>query len=435
MKKYRAFLVVSFILVLAFPSISSADFNAAYEVNLARGISRMNNSDYAAAVDIFREMLRSNPDDPKIMLMLGISLSRNGIYPEAAEVLKKTAERQYEPARAYYELGVAEYKMGNFGASREYFARSGQMTKDTTLSSSADAFVADIDRVSKKRRYSLALTTGVQYDTNVPLLASDDAFTPDEETEKSDLRAILSVRGDVTILTSPVKVTAGYGFYQSIHTRLADFNVQDHVVQLRAEYPMTEKVLLEAAYLFDYTFLGGDDYSRIHTFTPAAKTELLKHMPTRFVYAHAKKTFFDLDLSETNDDRSGSTNTYGVEQILSVSRNLSFALAYYYETHNAREAFFSYNGNRFALGMNYSHNNQWLFAARAEYYDKGYSGRSDFEDKRRDDITRTFGLSWTKPLSPVFSVNVNQTFVVNSSNISFYAYDRSVTGIFLTARF
>ncbi|NJD57214.1 MAG: tetratricopeptide repeat protein [Nitrospirae bacterium] len=435
MKKYRAFLVVSVIAVLAFSSISSADFNAAYEVDLARGVSRMNNSDYAAALTIFREMHSSYPDDPKIMLMLGICLSRNGMYQEAAEVLKQTAERQYDPARSYYELGVVEYKMGNFAASREYFARSGQMSRDASLTSSADAFVADIDRVSKKRRYALALTTGVQYDTNVPLLASDDAFTSDQESNKSDLRAILALRGDLTILTSPVKITAGYGFYQSIHTRLADFNVQNHEVQFRAEYPVTEKVLLEAAYLFDYTFLGGDDYSRIHTVAPAAKIELLKHMPTRFVYAYAEKTFFDLDLSETNDERSGSTNTYGIEQTVFVSRNLSFALAYYYDTHNAREDFFSYNGNRFSLGMNYSHDNQWLFAARFEYYDKGYSGRSDFADKRRDDITRTFGLSLTKPLSPVFSVNINQTFVVNSSNISFYAYDRSVTGIFLTARF
>jgi Flp pilus assembly protein TadD len=76
MKKYQIHIIVIIMAVFLLSTTSSAEFNAAYEVSIAKGVSRMNNSDYAAAAGIFRDMLKTFPDDPKIMLVLGISLSR-----------------------------------------------------------------------------------------------------------------------------------------------------------------------------------------------------------------------------------------------------------------------------------------------------------------------------------------------------------------------
>lgn len=430
-----------------------ADFTPDYEVLMSRGISKIDSGEYDEAISVFREMLRANPDDTSAMLMLGIALNRKGSLTEAESTLKDVANRQYDLSRTYYELGVVYYKQGNYSASREYFKRAEQKSPEHSLTRSIAGFNSEIERRDNTKRFNLQATVGLQYDSNVTLRSSEDSpFVTNNSDlfgkhadEQADARAVLFLRGTVLITDAPVRTTASYSFYQSLHTHLSSYNVQNHEVELKASYSPTNRVTLELLNFLDYTFLGSEDYSKTLTFRPSVRLMLMDNMPTTLVYGYEKKNFFRIDLADNNADRSGYNTMFGIEQKITVTNNFFVTLSYYYDNNSAREEFASYVGNKYAMAAYYDYRNIWAMGARFEYYDKNYEasnitisdsfGNPAIWHINRKDIMRTFNLFFVRPITPLLSVSFDQTFIVNSSTSASFAYDRSITGIFLTARF
>jgi len=210
------------------------------------------------------------------------------------------------------------------------------------------------------------------------------------------------------------------------------------------------RVLLEAQYLLDYTFLGSDDFSNIQTLRPSIRLMLIDKMPTTLVFAYAKKNFFNSDRLEDNSDRSGFNVSAGIEQKIPVTHDFFLTLSYYYDNNNAQERIASFVGNKYAISAYYDHHNMWAFGARFEYSNRNFQqmesdsvwsfkpghGWDDWTLKmNRSEITRTYEAFLVRPINQTLSVALNQTFVVNRSKEISSSYDRSITGIFLTARF
>ncbi len=442
------------ILVIVMASVSYADLAPDYEVNMSRGIARIDNRDYDDAVTIFREILKATPNDANAMLMLGIALNRKGALRDAESALRDVANRQYDLARTNYELGVVYYKQGKYSASREYLKKAEQNMPDPSLAGSIAGFNADIDRREHTKRFNLQATAGLQYDSNVTLRGSgEDSFVSlnsslfDKESRKrSDSRAVLFLKGSALITDAPVRTEASYSFYQSLHTSLSSYNVQNHGLELKASYSPIDRVMLEARYMLDYTFLGSNDFSNIQTLRPSIRLMLIDNMPTTLVFAYAKKNFFSSDQLEDNADRGGFNVSAGVEQKIPVTHNFFLTLSYFYDNNNTRDGLSSYVGNKYAVAAHYDHHNLWAFGARFEYFNKNYPKfTTDFWGwdghnwgywrVNKSEISRTFEAYFVRPINQTLSVTANQTFVINRSKLISSSYDRSITGIFLTARF
>jgi tetratricopeptide (TPR) repeat protein len=453
----RAFCLAVFVLFIV--TAAYADFTPDYEVTMSRGISKIDSREYDEAISAFREVLKTNPGDTQAMLMLGIAQNRKGMLTDAEITLKDVANRQYDLSRTYYELGVVYYKQGNYSASREYFKRAEQKSPEPSLNKSIAGFNTDLERRDNTKRFNFQATVGLQYDSNVTLRSSeDDPFIANHSdqfgnhsNQKADARAILFLRGTALITDTPVRTTAAYSFYQSLHSNLSSYNVQNHEVELKASYSPTNKVTLETQYLFDYTFLGSEDFSKTHTFRPSVRLMLLNNMPTTLVYGYAIKNYFDIDRADNNSERSGFNTMVGIEQKITVTNNFFLTLSYYYDNNNARDGLASYVGNKYALAAYYDYRSIWAMGAKFEYYHKNYAGSDIWVyepdehwnhpynlvkwNVKRNDIMRTFNVFLVRPITPLLSVSIDQTFIVNSSSNASFAYDRSITGIFLTARF
>ncbi len=446
------------VLLIFVASVSYADLAPDYEVNISRGISKIDSKEYDDAVTIFREVLKTNPGDNQAMLMLGIALNRKGALREAESTLKDVANKQYDLPRTNYELGVVYYKQGKYSASKEYFKKAEQSMPDPSLTSSIAGFNADIDRREHTKRFNLQATVGLQYDSNVTLrglgesdfvLANPSIFKK-ESGEKADSRVVLFMKGSALITDAPVRTEASYSFYQSLHSSLSGFNVQNHELELKASYSPMNRVMLEAQYLLDYTFLGSDDFSKIQTLRPSIRLMLIDKMPTTLVFAYAKKNFFNSERLEDNSDRTGFNVSAGIEQKIPVTHDFFLTLSYYYDNNNAQERIARSVGNRYAASAYYDHHNLWAFGARFEYSNRNYQQMEsnpvwsfkpgywwdDWTFKiNRSEITRTYEAFFVRPINQTLSVALNQTFVVNRSKEISSSYDRSITGIFLTARF
>jgi len=443
------------VLLVFTASASYADFAPDREVNLSKGIASIDSREYDDAVAIFREILKTNPDDTQAMLMLGIALNRKGALRDAESTLKDVANRQYDLARTNYELGVVYYKQGNYSAAREYFKKAEQSMPDPSLTSSIAGFNEDIENREHTKRFNLQTTAGLQYDSNVTLRGSDeDKFVKrnkglfeKESADRADARVVLFLKGSALITNAPVRTEASYSFYQSLHSHISSYNVQNHEVELKASYSPMNRVLLEAQYLLDYTFLGNDDFSNIQTLRPSIRLMLIDNMPTTIVFAYAKKNFFNSERIEDNAERSGFNVSAGIEQKIPVTHDFFLTLSYYYDNNNTKDGLSSYVGNKYAVAAHYDHHNLWAMGARFEYYNKNYANTGtdiwgwnnnwDWVEWKinKSEITRTFEAYIVRPISHTLSVTANQTFVVNSSKFSSSTYNRSITGIFLTARF
>ncbi|MDP2158694.1 MAG: tetratricopeptide repeat protein, partial [Nitrospirota bacterium] len=353
------------ILVVVMASVSYADLAPDYEVNMSRGIARIDSREYDVAVTIFRDVLKTNPEDTRAKLMLGIALNRKGALRDAESTLRDVANRQHDLARTNYELGVVYYKQGKYSAAKEHFKKAEQNMPDPSLAGSIAGFNADIDRREHTKRFNLQATVGLQYDSNVTLRGSgEDSFVSlnswlfdKESRERSDSRAVLFLKGSALITDASVRTEASYSFYQSLHTSLSSYNVQNHGLELKASYSPMDRVMLEARYMLDYTFLGSNDFSNIQTLRPSIRLMLIDNMPTTLVFAYAKKNFFSNDQLEDNADRSGFNVSAGVEQKIPVTHNFFLTLSYFYDNNNTRDGLASYVGNKYALAAHYDHHN------------------------------------------------------------------------------
>ena len=433
-------LFFSVVLLLFSASVASAAVSPEHEVAISKGNARIDDRAYDEAIAIFRDILKSSPDDQKARLMLGIALNRKGDLKEAEAVLKEVANRQYELSRTYYELGVLCYNKGDYSASREYFRRAEQSSKDLTINSSTAGFVSDMDRREHTKKYTLQATVGLQYDSNVTLSPSrDSALFDSKDNEGADIRMVIFLKGAAILTNAPVRTEAAYSFYQGLNSQISAFNVQNHEVELKAEFSPLRHMAFEAKYLLDYTILGGDGYSLVHTVSPAVRLIVIRdNMPTRLVYTYAKKNFYSVSTIDNNIHRSGDYHSFGIEQKFAATNDLIFTLGYLYDSNNTEEEVSSYNGNKFTAAVEYNHQSKWLTGAKFEYHNKNYGNYQQqpwMTPEPRSDIQRTFNIFWTRPISPVFSVSIDQTFIVNDSTLSSSSYERSVTGIFLTARF
>lgn len=452
----KAFCLTVLLVIIA--SVSYADLAPDYEVNISRGIARIDSREYDDAVAIFREVLKTDPDDNQAKLLLGIALNRKGSLQDAESILKDVANRQYDPARTNYELGVVYYKQGKYSAAREHFKKAEQSMPDPSLARSIAGFNSDIEHREHTKRFSLQATAGLQYDSNVNLGGSDESsfvkanpsYFDHEDDAQADSRLVLFLKGSALITDAPVRTEASYSFYQSLHTSMSSYNVQNHELELKASYSPMNRVLLEAQYLLDYTFLGSEDYSNIQTLRPSIRLMLIDNMPTTLVFAYAKKNFFNSERLPDNSGRDGFNISGGIEQKIPITHDFFLNLSYYYDNNNTRERIASYVGNKYAIAAHYDHHNLWAFGAKFEYCNRNYE-TEDYEPiwsvkpghgwdwwtstLNRSEITRTYEAYFIRPINEMLSVTASQIFVINRSKEISSSYDRSITGIFLTARF
>ena len=78
----------------------------------------------AAAIEIFRRVIRTRPDHAAAFSALGTAYREEGSYPEARVALERAVELQANDLRANYQLGLVYAKLGDKEAAKKMFARA-----------------------------------------------------------------------------------------------------------------------------------------------------------------------------------------------------------------------------------------------------------------------------------------------------------------------
>ncbi len=416
-----------------FPSGSRAS-EASYEKHLAKGVAGLDANDFGAAVREFKAALNEKPDDAVATLYLGIVLSRSG-DKDAGAVLRKALSMRPSDPRANLELGVYDFDVMLYTQAREYFESAARLAPGTEISATAEEYLERMKQRGIARRWSLDLSLGGQYDSNV-ILNPDVGPLPQGISGKSDWRAVAYLRGRYTIFASnSVESSVGYNLYQSLHAKLSDFNVSQHVFDLSTTYRITPVLRLRGIYSFEYVLVGGNGYDFAHMLAPALVFDEGKGFSSTIEYRYRKEHFMNASFFTDNSDRTGSDNLIEISQVVPLHRTVLARAAYSYDVDSTEKDFWHYNGNRVAAGLTVTLPWRMLMNADGEYYNKNYEGISPLSGSRRKDDIYTASLSLTKALDDRYSVTAGQIYVRNKSNISDFDYKRNITSLFLNARF
>jgi hypothetical protein len=430
--KEYTYILISLVFLFS-PSLSYAT-EATYEQHIAKGISSLETNDCKTAVDEFSAALKDNPGDFKAILYLGIALSRSGDY-EAGRTLKRALAIKPGDPRTSLELGIFYFNRAAYNVSRGYFENTIKSAPNSEFSEKAEEYLGMIDERASAKSWLLKASLGGQYDSNV-VVNSKEGPLPQGISRKSDWSAVFDLKGRYDIIrTDEAGGSLGYSFYQTLHARLSDFNISQHIVDLRAEYRASPALSLRGAYSFEYTFVGGDGYDYAHSLSPALIIWEGKGYSTVFEYVYRKNHYMNSDLFADNSDRNGSNNLIGITQSIPLAPSVLAKLGYSYDVDSTRKDFWSYLGYRGSAGLQFTFPGKIFADLTAEYYHKNYRGSLLLSGENRKDRVYTASLSATKLLTNRYSVTAGQLYTRNRSNTPEFDYKRAITSLFLTVRF
>jgi hypothetical protein len=218
---------------------------------------------------------------------------------------------------------------------------------------------------------------------------------------------------------------------------LTDFNITQQTAGADASYEIAKGMTLKGAYSFEYVLVGGDEYDYAHTLSPSVVFNYGGGLATTVYYSYRKFYFTNGDLFPDNSDRTGFNHGGGITQLLPLTDFLNFKLGLAADKDNTRTDFWSYKGAKVFGDLTFNLTQDISADIYGEYYNRDYKGPNPFSPTNdiRNDHVQTYSLTVTKRLSDTFSIAAGELYIRNKSNITAFDYKRSITSLFITARF
>jgi Tetratricopeptide repeat len=440
LKSFLKICIILFVLFLLSSVALAEKAEKEYEIAIAKAVDMIENENYEGAIKDLREVLSARPEDELATLYLGIALSRSGDR-EAESILKKALLMNPNDPRTNLELGIYYFNKSIYDEAGDYLKNTISLAPNTDLSAKADEYL----RISKKRAseqraeltkpWSLNSSLGGQYDSNVVLDTGGNPL-PQGISRKSDWRAVFYLKGKYNFIEQEkFESSISYSFYQSLHTTLNDFNVTSNLLDLRAAYHISPVITLKGMYSFEYVLVGGDSYDYAQDLSPSFVISEGRGFFTVIEYKYRNIHYQDSDLFEDNSDRTGFNNLIGITQEIPVSPIATFRIGYSHDQDNTQKDYWDYRGDKGFGEIKLNIPSNIYINLYGEYYHRDYKGKIPvIEEDRKDDVY-TASISVSKALTKIFSITLGELYVRNSSNIDIFDYKRSITSLFLNARF
>lgn len=418
------------------------------------GIIHFELGEYQAAEKWFDEASRQPCCRFTGLLFLGLTRYRLGDYPGALEFFQAAEQSPAVRPTALYYSALALLEQGEREKALSLLTNLKEESPDTEVGRVAAQYVAQA-RAERgpgvgggpglPRPWSLYVTGGFEYDSNVVLAPNDETIKVTRGiSDESDglFRIGLGGRYQVTRV-EPISLRLGYDFSQSVHFELTEYDLQGH--QLRAEISSpVGGVEVGAIAAYEFYALDYRSYLQRGIGSPWVTFFEGERAATRLYYSLRGSDYlrdpFEPYLDSINH-AFGVRQTYafsGANGILGATYQLD-----YEDPVSDDGAEFEYLGNQLEVGYTRPIRN-WANASvaylfRLEDYDS-VNSRTGTElqpggTRRRHDHQHQFALRLERPFASHWTAALFYVGVINGSNIEPFEYDRNVVGLNLAYRF
>lgn len=406
----------------------------------------------------FQKFLAERPDDPLPYLFLAVAHYRQAkddpsFTPRAADNLDKAeqalarsgrTDRSLEAHIKFYR-GLVFLLQKNRAAAKEALAQGYELAPDSEIGQQSKAI---LDKLVERRPWDLSIQVGFDYDTNVTLKGRR-VKGRDDLNEGQDWRFGLGTAFSYRLIDEE-NFVFGFGLntYDSWHTAVSEFNVQNYGANVFAAYVPAgiDWLTLSLRYDWDYTFVGNESFLARHRLTPQIDIREAEWTTTTFFYQFDARNYH----GQSPDpwlDRDGDTHAVGVVQRFELAqlyeRPVTLDLGYRFENVDADGGEFASRNDVFTVGVGVPLPWELTFDFLNEFELDRYKNPSIFDynfDHRRDFIhTMIFALTkqFNEQLSARFQVDVTNADSNTRDRFGqeFFEYDRVVYGLSLMYRF
>ena len=429
----RAIIMAVLISLFVAATVSLAEEGPPLNEEVSTGITLVNNGDFRKAVEVLREALNKAPDDLEANFYLGVALNRLS-EKEAESVLKRSLMEKPDNPHVNFELGLFYFNKNIDAEAGDYFENVLTLAPDGEYAAQAREYLKRIEGKGREKKWALNFLSGLQYDSNVIV---SGGTLPAGISHKSDWNGLISLRGRYSLFNnSDMELTGGYSLYQTLHTKLDDYDVTQNLFDLSFLYGALPDIKLKLAYSFEYMLLGGNQYDYAHIIAPSLIRDFGEWGSTTLDYRFRTISYSNFGAFGANTDRDGDNHYVGITHVLPLSKSYSVWGSYSHDEELTRQTFWNYHGDRVAAGFRASLPYNAMADISGEYYHKGYEAVNPaLPGAIRDDDQFSLSFTVMKMLSQTFSLIAMEQYTRNQSNIGTYDYVRAVTSLFLNARF
>lgn len=442
---------------------------------------------YGAAEERFRQVLKLHPDDARAQMGVGMALFHQGRHAEALTNLSAAEPRLADEPLLFYYQSLAASALGQYKLAGETFQRAGSLDREFAQdphyqrgvsfygqgkleqaaaefrAAAADAApsvsTATAARAqagaSPVKRWDLLAALSVQYDSNVVL--SPVGVSPlagSGISRQDDFVTVLAGRGEYRFVQNDTWIVgAGYSFYQNIHARLGDFDVQDHTPTIYAQRRFGA-AQLRAQYLLDYVTVGGDSFLLTNTLQSVLTYPESERTFTQAWVRYQNQDFqeWSLDRGRVNPTRDANNYMVGAMQYVLFSEGRGLVRAgYTFDTNRtgggdvARAtpgrptgADWSYVGHRFSTGVGFQPLTATKIDLNFDYYRQGYDNPNSFSFSgttvRKDNVFLITGTA-ARDLNSWLWLAFQYSFTRDDANVPAFSYVRHVVSFTLGGYF
>ena len=462
-----------------------------------RGLTQARRGLRPAAIQDLEAALKLKPTLPRAALDLGIAYFDAAQYPQAKTWLERAHQQGAERFTAAFFLGLTLYRLGDDSGAQTYLneakadpelrpsaqyytglallrqgktaagrAELAQVTREqpqSEVGTAAQPYAGAEARqppsaasAQPKKPWSLYGELGFEYDSNVVIAPSDSSFKSAGISRQADGRAVLQAGGSYTLLDSDIgSLRAEYDFYQSVHFRLTEFDLQGHRVRLDAASP-PGLISYGVSGTYDFYALDYQSFFQEALGTPWIAVAEGDAAATQLYYTVRGRDFFRQPYDPSRD---AIDNAVGLRQYLalgSADRVLSFGYQFDAEqtlthgpngqpivctptlqTSGCGGRDFDYKGNQFDAGVSLPildvARAQLAYLFRLEDYQFPNS-RLGFGPRRHDN-EHQFVVALTHDLTPHVALGLDYFGVINNSNVPDFDYDRNVVSVIVLVTF
>jgi tetratricopeptide (TPR) repeat protein len=437
-----------------------------------RGLTRARQGSTESAIDDLRQALKLDPTLPHAPLDLGIAYFDTGQYAEARRWLERARERNIErftaafflgltlyrvgddagalsnlqeaemdpalrPAARYY-AGLALLRQGKVAAGRAQLAQAAQEQPQSQIGQAARSYssaAAALPPGVAKKPWALYAQLSLAYDSNVVAGPSDSVVNGQTGISgKSDGAALMGFGGRYTLLERPAgSLQAGYDFFQSVHFRLNDFDLQAHSLHLEAtSKPGVVTYGLAGAY--DFYALNYQSFYHEVLGTPWVAVAEGNAAASELYYTVRGRDFFR---GPYDPYRDGINHAVGVREYLALGNSRRvLGFGYQFDSENpisngpgGRD--FRYDGQQLDVGLTLPVLDlvrlqlAYLFRLEDYRYINSRPNR-DGSSVRRHDADQQFVIDVAHDLSTHLAVTLAYIGVIDHSNIVDFEYTRNL---------
>ena len=408
----------------------------------------------ASALANMEGFARLHPDNAFVAHDYARALFYNKKYKEAIPVFEKAASghKNFEPESRYY-IGACRIAMGEVDEGKKDLQKVGETAPGSVDAKNAQELLARVEqalaevsgmeklasvtaaprRPTKEKPWAVSLSLGIEYDTNVGLIPSQQE-KPEDVSNTGDWRAVYSLGGVYEFLNTG-KDFAGVRASVYGTTQLHDtmFNVENGLLSLYYKHNFADTYQFRISPFASKTWLKDSPQSWFWGATTGFSWQPVRWTWTDLDYTYTKAAFLTTP-DYPQEDRSGDNYFFTLKQnftfnsLLISKKNTYFGIWLNYGKSNTDGS--SYDNNSRGFGAQVQQEFPQAFTALLSY---GY-GKTCYDNpnirsaalEKRDDSSHILSLNLFKRLDMIsdhLSAYAGWRWYKNDSNIrDYYSY-------------